>query len=88
VELKMQGVDHLSVPCFIDIDGSDGYEQVEVNECMTLTRARCRSGGFYLTTARRRQALDEMAKLQGMKPSDLPGCCAKLSNPKHKILIH
>ena len=52
----------------IDIDSSDPYWKWRASESMTLTRGRSLSGGWFVSSRKRRQAVGEMLMLQGIPP--------------------
>ena len=65
----MAGYNPEKVPIFIDIDASQAYRQWRAEESMTLTRARSKAGGWYVTSLGRRMDTEEMLKLQGLVPN-------------------
>ena len=77
--IEVVGIDPSKVTCFIDVDASATRASWSDEECPCLTRSRARTGGFYLTTHKRRMCTEEMSRLQGMSPSDLPWQRAGLS---------
>ena len=52
----------------VDIDSSDPYWKWRAEESMTLTRGRSLSGGWFVSSRKRRQAIGEMLMLQGIPP--------------------
>ena len=61
---------------FIDVDASQRFRQWKEGVAPALTRTRCRSGGWYLTTHGRRMASAQLLKLQGIHPDvfNVNGC--------------
>jgi hypothetical protein len=55
-----------------DVDSSDDRANWSERESMCLTHSRAKSGGFYVTTHKRRQSTTEMGRFQGMSPRDVP----------------
>ena len=62
----------IKVTCFIDVDAGPNFAKWKDQECMCLTHSRAKTGGYYLTTHKRRTSTEEMCRLQGLNPSDVP----------------
>lgn len=58
-------------PIFVDVDASEAFRQWRASQCMTLTRTRTQSGGYYVTSLDRRLTTAEMLKLQGVVPENI-----------------
>jgi hypothetical protein len=53
-QIRQAGVDPDKTTCFIDVDSGDKYGSWSDEECPCITHSRGKSGGFYLTTHKRR----------------------------------
>ena len=70
----------------IDLDGSESYRQWQVEKSPCLTATRGRQGGYYVTTRKRRFSLNEMFRLQGIIPEDVPWNSVK--GLSHQMMGH
>ena len=65
-DCKDLGINPDKVPCFVDVDCSDGgWRSWRASESMTLTATRCKMGGWYVSTLKRRLDMEEMLRFQG-----------------------
>jgi site-specific DNA-cytosine methylase len=76
------GVDPSKVPVAIDIDCSERYSTYGINIAKTLTRTRGGSGGPWVSSRGRRSSVNEMLKMQGFDPLEVPWKAAGLSKPQ------
>ena len=67
-----KGVDPRKVPIAVDIDCSPGYATYGIDIAPTLTKTRGEQGGPFVSTCGRRVSMNEMMRLQGFEPSDIP----------------
>ena len=68
-EARAAGYDPNTEFIFIDVDASERFSQWRANESFTLTRARTKSGGWFITCRARRTTTKEMLMLQGIDPA-------------------
>ena len=66
------GIDPLQVPVAIDVDCSIKFLSKGFNIAKTLTEARGRSGGPWISSRGRRVTTTEMIKIQGFKEDEIP----------------
>ena len=64
-KLMVRSIDPRSVPCCIDIDCSKSHHTFAVNQHPTLTAARGRTGGAYITTTSSRPGIAALSGVQG-----------------------
>ena len=69
----------LEAPVLVDIDCSKQYSTVGVNIARTLTRTRGEQGGPWVSTRGRRVSIDEMVKIMGFFPKEVPWEASGLS---------
>ena len=56
----------------IDLDCGSGFRQWQVERSPCLTATRANHGGFYVTSKKRRLTLNDMFRLQGIIPEEVP----------------
>ncbi len=71
-ELRKTGMNPERRPIFIDICASRQFSMWRVNECPCLTHARGQSGGYWITTHKRKMTVEEMMGFQGIQPTTVP----------------
>ena len=76
---KKTKTDARRVPVLIDVDCSLRYKTYGINRAKTITRARGGSGGPWVSSRGRRATTNELLKLQGFVPSQVPWEAAGLS---------
>ena len=81
------GVDVYKTPVVIDIDSSTRFCQSGVDVCPTLTRSRCESGGWWVSTKGGTLSLEEMMMLQGFSPAMFNAELAGISGPKMAAMV-
>jgi site-specific DNA-cytosine methylase len=73
------GVNPKTVPVAVDIDCSLRYGTYGINIARTLTRRRGGSGGPWITSRGRRTSVNELVKIQGFDPLEVPWEAAGIS---------
>ena len=81
------GVDVYKTPLVIDIDSSTRFCQSGLDVCPTLTRARCESGGWWVSTKGGTLDLEEMMMLQGFNASMFDLAEAKITRPQMAAMV-
>ncbi len=69
---RNKGVDPHVTPVCVDIGASRRFEQFQVGMSPCLTHSRGQVGGFYISTHNRKCTVDEMFRLQGINPQNIP----------------
>ena len=72
-EIRASGLDPEAETIFVDVDASAKFRHWRRDELPTLTRARSKSGGFYVTNYQRRTDTEEMLRFQGIRLESLGG---------------
>lgn len=73
------GINPCEVPVFIDCDCSAKFLTYGVDEARTITRARGGTGGPWVSSRGRKTNTNELLRLMGFEPSEVPWVAAKLS---------
>jgi DNA-cytosine methyltransferase len=71
-EAKAKGIDAREVPLAVDIDCSPKFRCWGQNFAKTLTKSRGRAGGPWISTRGRRTTTDELMRIQGFLPCEIP----------------
>ena len=74
-----QGVNPLRSPVAVDIDCSKSYKSYGVASIACLTATRGASGGPWISTRGRRTTLNELFRIQGVDPTEVPYQAAGVS---------
>jgi DNA-cytosine methyltransferase len=77
--MVQENVNPFIIPVVIDYKSSEQYASYMVGRCPTLTRTRSSQFGYWCSVKGGPLDVDEMAKLQGFAPEDLPWREAGLS---------
>ena len=86
-EAMQIGVNPLKTPIAIDIDCSKRFRTWGNNVCKTLTKARGKSGGPWISSRGRRTTLKELMKIQGFAEGDIPWAQAGLTSPQVAAML-
>jgi site-specific DNA-cytosine methylase len=74
-ELERRGMDPTNNTFFIDIDASASFRTNMYQMCPCITKTRAATGGFWVSTLRRRMGTRSLAKFQGIPLEDLNTEC-------------
>ena len=76
---KKLKVNALKTPVLVDVDCSRKFQTFGINVARTITRTRGMSGGPWISTRGHQVTTNEVLRLQGFKPEDVPWQDASVS---------
>ena len=82
-----KGTDPRKVPVMVDIDASEQYMTFGMGICKTITRARGSVGGPWVCTRSPRTTANELIKLMGYRPSEVPYKAAGITDRQLGAMI-
>ena len=67
-----KGINPFATPVLVDMGATPHYSYYRVGVCPCLTRTRCSTFGYWCSTKGGPLSLEDMMRLQGFAPEDLP----------------